>query len=114
MTTAHCTIGMDMCAPFGVYVKDTLGTMQQVATHAIEAQAQACLQQLHNDINGTTTDKAFATLQAQFALQGHTLERSFKADNLHPTYWATRWGQVHEFATLAEVRAYLVKIGGAA
>ena len=62
--------------------------------------------------------KAFATLQAQFAILGHTLSysvaRGDRGDDSHPSYQVSRWGQSQSFSTLDQVGAFLRQIGGAA
>jgi len=57
--------------------------------------------------------KELATLRAQFALMGHTLQCNHRADDLHVTYWVSKWGQARAFSTLHDVRAFLAQIGGA-
>lgn len=52
--------------------------------------------------------KELATVQAQFALRGHELHRA--ADG----FYVTRWGLTRTLPTLADVRAFLAQIGGAA
>ena len=75
---------------------------------------------LHTDTNAAdfpTVDaqgKELATLRAQFALRGHTLQCNHRADDLHVTYWVSKWGQARALSTLHDVRAYLTQIGGAA
>lgn len=62
-------------------------------------------------------DKAFRTLQAQFALKGHTLGYFLgtKEDDTgaRVTYIVSRWGMFRTFTTLDAVRAFLKVIGGA-
>jgi len=57
-------------------------------------------------------DKHFATLRAQFALQGHRLERTFHGDSKKTTYYAERWGLVRYLPTLHDAAMFLVQIGG--
>lgn len=57
-------------------------------------------------------DKSFATLQAQFAMRGHSLTRSHRADDGRITYTVSRWGQSRAFSHWHDVRAFLVQIGG--
>jgi hypothetical protein len=56
--------------------------------------------------------KAFATLQARFAIVGHTLYRAVNADGTI-LYLAGKWGYFRELGTLEAVAAFLVTIGGA-
>jgi hypothetical protein len=57
--------------------------------------------------------KAFATLQAEFALLGHSLFRNCPVDR--PGWFTvTRWGLARDLCTLDEVRGFLRQIGGAA
>jgi hypothetical protein len=58
------------------------------------------------------SNKLFATLQARFALRGHTLEASYRADDLCPTFWVSRWGQARAFSGLHDVQTFLAQIGG--
>jgi len=57
-------------------------------------------------------DKHFATLRAQFALQGHRLERAFHGDSKEPTYYAERWGMVRYLPTLHDAAMFLAQIRG--
>ncbi|WP_342616573.1 hypothetical protein [Rhodoferax sp. GW822-FHT02A01] len=56
-------------------------------------------------------DKAFATLQAEFALRGHVLNRTPVPNGTH-SYFATRWGMARHLADLGAVGAFLKQIGG--
>jgi signal transduction histidine kinase len=59
--------------------------------------------------NGVTDErKAFATLQAQFALREVSLVRM--ADGV---LYASRWGQIIMLADMAQALKFLDKIGGA-
>ena len=57
-------------------------------------------------------ERHFATLQAQFALRSHRLERTFHGDNKETTYYAERWGMVRWLPTLHDVAMFLTRIGG--
>ena len=61
----------------------------------------------------TDHEKQFATLRAQFAMQGHTLLRTSPIDGA-VTYYAQRWGLVRNLPTLDDARRFLAQIGGAA
>ncbi len=68
-----------------------------------------------NDLNLPAADqakKAFSTLRAAYAMQGHTLHRTDPKDG-PVTYWAERWGLVRYLPTIEAVRVFLVQIGGA-
>lgn len=68
-----------------------------------------------NDLNTPTAErpeKAFQNLRAQFAMQGHTLQRTESKDGA-VTYFATRWGLVRYLPTLEAAQRFLVQIGGA-
>ena len=73
----------------------------------------------HTDTNdldfatGARPRKALATLKAQFALRGFSLECNHHADNLEVTYWVSKWGQAKAFFNLSDVQAFLLRIGGA-
>ena len=56
--------------------------------------------------------KQIATLQAQFALHGHTLQTSISADDGRVTYTVSRWGQSRCFTHLHDLQAMLAQIGG--
>lgn len=58
-------------------------------------------------------EKAFCNLRAEFALKGHTLTRTDRADGV-VNYYATRWGLVRHMGNLDEARAFLKTIGGGA
>jgi hypothetical protein len=67
-----------------------------------------------NDLDFPTESrpgKAFETLRAAFAMQGHTLHRTDPADG-RVTYWAERWGMVRHLPTLQDAALFLAKIGG--
>jgi hypothetical protein len=55
--------------------------------------------------------KAFATLQAEFALMGHQLHTATPT-NGPQAYYATRWGMVRWFPGLDDAEAFLRQIGG--
>jgi len=55
------------------------------------------------------TEKAFATLQAEYALCGQTLNRLPGSGAMY----ATRWGMVRHLATEEEARLFLARIEGA-
>lgn len=59
------------------------------------------------------TEKSFATMAAQFALKGHTLQRSYRADDGRVTYLVGRWGQCRAFGHWHDVQAFLTQTGGA-
>jgi len=67
-----------------------------------------------NDLDfptGQRPGKAFETLRAAFALQGHTLHRTDPTDG-PVTYWAERWGLVRHLPTLHDAALFLAQIGG--
>ena len=57
-------------------------------------------------------NKLFSTLQAKFALAGHTLYRTINADGT-VLYLAGKWGYFRELKGLKAVAACLAMIGGA-
>lgn len=57
-------------------------------------------------------EKQFATLRAQFAMQGHALHRT-SPDDGPVSYMAERWGLVRYLPTLDDARRFLAQIGGA-
>lgn len=62
-------------------------------------------------LTATRPGKAFETLRAAFALQGHTLHRTDPADG-PVSYWAERWGLVRNLPTLHDAALFLAQIGG--
>lgn len=67
-----------------------------------------------NDLDfptGQRPRKAFETLRAEFALQGHRLHRTDPTDG-PVTYWVERWGQVRNLSTLDDALEFLKQIGG--
>lgn len=58
--------------------------------------------------------KPYATLQAQFALLGHSLQHTRRADDGRVTFIVSRWNQARFFSHLNDVRAFLTQIVGAA
>ncbi len=70
--------------------------------------------------NGTTPapgvpdEKTLATIAAKFALKGHALHRSTRADDRRVTFTISRWNQSRVFAHWHDVLAFLTQIGGAA
>lgn len=96
--------------------------MTHTNNHAISGKAPGAINteglevDTTNDLNfatGQRPGKELATLRAQFALMGHTLQCNHRADDPHVTYWVSKWGQARAFSTLHDVRAFLVQIGGA-
>ena len=57
-------------------------------------------------------NKLFSTLQAKFALAGHTLYRTINPDG-SVLYLAGKWGYFREIKGLEAVAAFLAMIGGA-
>ena len=56
--------------------------------------------------------KQIATLQAQFALHGHTLQTSVRAGDGRETYTVSRWGQSRCFTSTHDLQAFLAQVGG--
>lgn len=56
-----------------------------------------------------TDRKAFATLQAQFALRGYALTRACRVPDGHTTYIVARWERSRAFGQLSELRAFLAR-----
>jgi len=63
---------------------------------------------------GVPDDNTFNTTAAKFALKGHALHRSVRADDGRVTFICSRWGQSRVFAYWNDVLAFLAQIGGAA
>lgn len=60
-----------------------------------------------------TKAKRFATLQAQFALRGHTLRQSGPNDGSGlVSYLAERWGMARHLPTLDDAAKFLLQLGG--
>lgn len=63
---------------------------------------------------GVPDEKTFATTAAKFALRGHALHRTVRADDGRVTYVVSRWAQSRVFTHWHDVQAFLVMVGGAA
>ena len=63
--------------------------------------------------SNTTEAKPFATMAAQFAIQGHTLQKQHRADDGRVSYTVSRWGQNRTFSHWHDLQAFLTQIGGA-
>ncbi len=59
-------------------------------------------------------EKTFATVAAKFALKGHALHRTVRADDGRVTFTVSRWNQSRAFGHWGDVLAFLTQIGGAA
>lgn len=57
-------------------------------------------------------EKQFKSLQAAFALRGHTLHRHDEAEG-GTRFYAVRWGLVRNLPTSEDARRFLAQIGGA-
>ena len=64
-------------------------------------------------MSNTTEQKRFTTLQAKFALHGHTLHQSWLGDGPGPvSYLAERWGMLRYLPTLEDADRFLFKVSG--
>lgn len=64
---------------------------------------------------GTHDNKAkrFATLKAQFAILGHSLNQSGPDDGPgHVSYLAERWGMARHLPTLGDANQFLIQVRG--
>ena len=98
--------------------KTTTATTTQNATDFIasgESQASAEADLLaYPSATHDTDAKRFVTLQAQFALLGHTLHQSVPGDGLGAvSYLAERWGMARYLPTLDDAEQFLGQVGGA-
>ena len=59
-------------------------------------------------------EKTFHTIAAKFAMKGHALNRTVRADDGRVTYTASRWNQSRAFTHWHGVLAFLTQIGGEA
>lgn len=57
------------------------------------------------------TEKQFTTLQAQFALHGHTLTKTSNKDGTE-SFYAVRWGMSKHLPDPEAAHAFLKQIGG--
>jgi hypothetical protein len=55
--------------------------------------------------------KEFTTLQAQFALRGHTLTRTNASDG-SKSYFVSRWGMARHLPNLEARQRFLEQVGG--
>jgi hypothetical protein len=76
------------------------------------AQAAQSREQIEpgNSATGAHADKAFLTLRALLALQGHVLSRTH-GDDGPVRFYVTRWGLVRERRDIAAVRAFAEPVG---
>lgn len=58
-------------------------------------------------------DKTFHTIAAKFAMKGHALNRTVRADDGRVTYTASRWNQSRAFTHWNDVLAFLAVVWGA-
>ena len=64
-------------------------------------------------MTNTTEQKRFTTLQAKFALHGHTLYQSGLGDGPGPvSYLAERWLMLRYLPTLEDADRFLLKVSG--
>ena len=56
-------------------------------------------------------ENQFATLRAQYSMQGHTLHRPSPSDGA-VAYYAQRWGLVRSLPTLDDAEKFLIQVGG--
>ena len=64
------------------------------------------------DKSTTPDDKTFHTIAAKFALKGHALHRTVRADDGRVTFICSRWGQSRVFAHWNDALAFLAVVGG--
>ena len=66
-----------------------------------------------NTASHDTEANRYATLKAQFAKHGHTLDQSGSSDGLGAiSYLTERWGMARHLATLADAEKFLLQEGG--
>ena len=63
---------------------------------------------------GVPDDTTFHTIAARFALKGHALHRTVRADDGRVTFTVSRWNQSRAFTHWNDVLAFLTQIGGEA
>lgn len=56
-------------------------------------------------------EKSFATMAAQFALRGHTLQKHEQGGRI--LYVVSRWDQSRTFTQWHDMQAFMVQVGGA-
>lgn len=62
---------------------------------------------------GTVPDeKTLSTVTAAFALKGHALRTTTRADDGRVTYTVSRWDQSRAFTHWNDVLAFLTQVGG--
>lgn len=84
--------------------------LQKNNAHPAEAKVSAIQNGVDSPIT-TTESKAFATLQARFALRGHALHRVASPSGTQ-AFWAERWGLVRYLPSLHDAALFLAQIGG--
>lgn len=83
---------------------------QKNSAHPAKAKVSA-IQNGVDSPTATAESKAFATLQARFALRGHALHR-VASPNGPQAFWAERWGLVRYLPSLHDAALFLAQIGG--
>ena len=87
----------------------------QANLRARTAPAGLTLHAIKNDYEKTvyivSNEKQFATMQAKFALGGHALNRSTRAEDGRTTFTVSRWGQSRSFTHWNDVLAFATQIG---
>lgn len=72
------------------------------------------LQQVSSIVDQVHPDrKLFENTRAEFALRGHALTASRRADDGRIIWVVSRWGQARDFSHWHDVVAFLTQIGGA-
>lgn len=85
-------------------------SVQKESAPATQAARSREQNESRNSANDTGTDKAFLTLRALLALNGHVLSRTH-GDDGPVRFYVARWGLVRELRDIAAAYAFAKQVG---
>ena len=98
-------------APLGAVAASPAGLTIQKESAPVAQATQSREQNEHaNFATDAVAEKAFLTLRALLALQGHVLSRTH-GDDGPLRFYVTRWGLVREFPDFPSVHAFADQVG---
>ena len=93
-------------------VQEKAAGVLDTPTTATEEQCAASVAAAEKTINDSL--KAYATMQARFALRGYVLNRAYRVPDGRITYMVDRGEQRRAFSHLHDVQAFLNQVTGVA
>jgi len=102
-TAGAASVVADAVAPAGLNAQRDTAPAAQAAQSREESEPG-------NSAIGNGADKAFLTMRALLALNGHILSRTH-GDDGPVRFYVTRWGLVRELRDIAAVRAFAEQVG---